>query len=357
MIKKKSNIGYVQSVIDKILKVRNFAKIQSVLFIEKDGGIGRKLANLIKILSACSFFLIFSTCTSFPSSVNQKKVNAEKFISSLPAEEKFLLEHFFRCLIQEDAIGYSLIHSKPMSFFSYLQPKALSISPYEIAPINKMDLFIDGFNPQNAVFHKGFEIWKKYQHLYCGNNIVFDFYADEEELSFRKVIVFNRKLLLPLFEKHISRFQQIDSSLKDSESIFNALRNDERFKKKFYCSTALVGICLGYGERNAVLFEKMIRYFTALGFYGFTLQSLEHQKAIKNDLAVLNASFNGVLNSHHSKRMLFSFGPSFRVDKEHAETLLLKEKYTEASKALVHFYDNEKSFLENTLHLLIEENN
>ena len=306
------------------------------------------------ILLTIIFFVLFSTCTSVYFS-SLKKLSAKKFLASLPEEERFLLEYFFRCLIQEDAIGYNLIHAKPMSFFSYLQPKAtLALSSDEITPVDRLECFIEGFNPKWAIFHKGFERWKKYEHLFSKNNIFFNFYGEERDLSFRQVVVLNKKLLLPLFDKHMSRIRKIDPSLRDSQSIFHSLLYDEKFKRKFYSSTALAGICLGYGEKNAVLFEKMVAYFTSLGLYGFTLQSLEHQRIIKDKLASLQASFSGVLQSHYSKRLLFSWGPSFRVDNTLMETQLLKEKYMQASKELVHFYSNTNSFLENTLCLLIE---
>lgn len=310
--------------------------------------------SMKKILFIFPFFASFLACAFMPPP-HQEKTNVRNFLSSLPEEERILLDYFFRCLIQEDVIGYTLIHTKPMSFFSCLKPKMhISASPYEVAPLPRMKCLFEGFKSRYAMFHRGFEIWKRYEHLFCKKNIFFGDYEAEGDLSYGKVIIFNKKLLLPLINKHIIRFQEIDPSLKDPQSIFKALLKDEKFKEKFHSSTALVGICLGYGERNAVLFEKMIKHFSALGLYGMTLHSLEYQKAIKNELSSLKASFNGILQSHDSKKMLFSFGPSFRVDDTHPETHLLEKKYLQASKTLPQFYSNSKSFLENTLCLLIE---
>ena len=85
------------------------------------------------------------------------QTNVRKFLRSLPLEERFLLDHFFRCLIQEDAVGYVLLGGKPMSFHSYLKPKTL-VHPYRCDPVQQFELFFDGFDDKDALFHKGWEI-------------------------------------------------------------------------------------------------------------------------------------------------------------------------------------------------------
>jgi hypothetical protein len=313
------------------------------------------LVRMRRIIFTISLLLIFPYC-SLPPLSSPKKTKVQKFLSELSKDEKFLLEYFFRCLIQEDAIGYSLINAKPMSFFSYIQPKIITLQPHEATPVSTIEFFSDGFTPRYAIFHKGFEIWKKYEYLFCGNNIVFDYYEEEGILSFRKVVVLNKRLLLPLFEQHLQNFQRIDGSLKDSNCVFKALIGNEKFKRKFHSSTALVGICLGYGEKNARLFEEMVHIFSSQGLYGFRLgipSPPEHQKALEEKLAALQATFNGVCNSHKSKKFQFSWGPSFRADFTDPETHLLREKYMNASKTLSHHYENKSSFLEKTLDLII----
>ncbi len=313
------------------------------------------MKNIIFIIF---FALTFSQCSHSPL-LNQKKVEVEKFLSALSAEEKFFLEYFFRSLIQEDVIGYSLIHAKPMSFFDYLQPKTISLQPHEATPLSIIEIFFEGFIPSSAIFHEGFKVWKKYEHLFCCNNIFFDFHRAESTLSHRKVIVLNRQLLLPVFERYLPHFQRINSSLKDADSVFKALLSDEGFKEKFYSSTALVGVCLGYGEKSALLFESMVDLLSLQGLYGFTLRmqsSPKFHKAIKKKMDAILA-ISGPFKSHKSKKFLFSWGPSFRADSTDPEIPLLQEKYLEGSKALSLFYGKRNSFLEKTLNLIIAADN
>lgn len=305
----------------------------------------RKIAFIIS-------WIFCVACTSV-SSKGEKKTDAKSFLSGLSSEDKFLLEYFFRCLVQEDAIGYSLIHEKPMGFFSYLHPKSISTPSNEIQPISRIHCFIEGFDPRHVLFQKGFEIWEKHKNSFCKKNLYFDFFSSEGVFSHRKVIVINKKLILPLLDKHKKEIQKLAPSLNNPDSIFRALLNDEKFKQKFYASTMLTGICLGYGERNAKLFNKMVHYLDVLGVYGFSLYSLSFQNKIEEKLKALKAS-TSIFGSQVSKKMRFSFGSSFRADFADAETQFLMEKYRNASKKLSQKYSNPNTFLENTLNLLLE---
>ena len=57
-----------------------------------------------------------------------------------------------------------------MSFYSYLKPK-LIVNSYRLNSLDRLDLFFEGFDDENTLFHKGLETWKKYEHLFCGKNI------------------------------------------------------------------------------------------------------------------------------------------------------------------------------------------
>jgi hypothetical protein len=152
------------------------------------------------------------------------QIDMDEFLSSLPSEEWFLLEFFFRCLIQEDVIGYTLLGGKPMSFYSYLKPKTV-ISDLAIHPIDRIDCFFDGIDDRYAFFHKGLEIWDKYKDLFCGKNIFFDVVEQDHELHYVKVIVFNKHLMLDIFENHFHKFIKFNCSAKNKEHLFWGVTN------------------------------------------------------------------------------------------------------------------------------------
>ena len=299
--------------------------------------------------------IIISGCTyeSKQGGSLKKQPNAKELISLIPPEERFVLEYFFRCLIQEDTVGYVLLGGKPMSFYSYLQPKIIVDPSLQSDPVKQLDLLFDGFDDKDALFHRGWEIWKKYEHYFCGENMFFDAFEEDMDLHSMKVIVINKHLILPLLEQYFDKFTSLDSSLKDKESLFGALLHDHKFKEKFYSHHNLVGICVGYGERNAMLFQKMLKLFASMGWLGFTLAAPppDRLKNLEEEWSVLRQSFHVGVKDHVSRRLLFHFGVGFRAEFSNPETLALQKKYTKYHKKITHTYDR-ANFLEKTLELI-----
>jgi hypothetical protein len=301
------------------------------------------------------FFLLFSFgCTSNPHYEKKivRQTDVKKFLSSLSSDERFLLDFFFRCLIQDDAIGYVLLGGKPMSFYSYFKPKVI-IDSSRIRPLDRMELFFTGIDEDNVLFHKGLETWKKYECLFCGKNIFFDVFEQDEELHFVQVSVFNKRIMEPLLDRYFHKVGVLDRSIEDKNSLFNLLLCDQEFKERFYSREDLLGICLGYGEKNAELFQKMVNLLTSMGRVGFTLEkpSPERLKNLHNELAALEKVFTGGMNSRVSRRFFFNIGLGFRVNFADPETLFLKKKYAELHKKLTQTYES-AAFLEKTLELI-----
>ena len=124
-------------------------------------------------IRTCFLVIVVSSLIGCTSSQHEK-TDIKTFISSLSTDERFFLDFFFRSLIQEDVIGYTLLGGKPMSFYSYLKPKMTTDSPSSFYPLNPIVFLSMKLAEDNALFHKGFEIWKKYENRFCGNNIYFD---------------------------------------------------------------------------------------------------------------------------------------------------------------------------------------
>jgi len=93
-----------------------------------------------------------------------------------------------------------------MSFYSYLRPKILVASRLTSEPLERLDLLFNGFDDKDALFHRGWEIWKRYEHYFCGENIFFDVFEEDRDLHSMKVIVINKHLILPLLEQYFNKF-------------------------------------------------------------------------------------------------------------------------------------------------------
>lgn len=305
----------------------------------------------------CIFLFVFLlACTSHPLHCNNQhdtgnSLDIRKFLTGISFEERLVLDYFFRALIQQDSIGYVLLEGKPMSFYSYIKPK-LMLPAFQSEPAYELDLFFEGFNPHGTLFEKGLEVWKKYEHYFCGENIFFDVFEQDAELHFVKFVVINKRLVLSQFDHYFDKFKRLDPSLLDKESLFEALLHNQKFKERFYDSDDLMGICLGYGERNAALFKKRASILSALGRLGFTLKKLtpERRKSLKKDCDLLEKSLSS-FRDHDSRKFLFNLGLGFCADFTDPETHVLQKKYRHLHKTLPRLYVG-KDFLEETLHLI-----
>lgn len=303
-----------------------------------------------KIIKFIFVFIFFIASTLQSSQYNSKK-EIRNFLSKVSLKERLLLEYFFRCLIQKDSIGYVLLEGKPMSFYSYIKPKRI-LPAFASTPFDEIDLFFLGFDPRETLFEKGLEIWKKYEHCFCGKNIYFDVIEQDRELHYVKVAVINKRLMLSQFERYFQKFKRLDLAIKDKETLFEALLHNQRFKERFYTSDYLMGICLGYGEGNASLFQTMSSNLSSLGKFGFTLKkpNAKHRKSLEKECSFLENSLLG-FKDHDSRKFLFNLGVGFRADFTNPETHILQKKYRNLHKRLTLQYQG-KDFLEETLHLI-----
>lgn len=311
------------------------------------------ISKALKTIQLFLCLILIFGCTSGPR--EQKitdRVAIKKFLSSLPSEEYFVLDFFFRCLIQEDSIGYVLLGGKPMSFYSWLKPKII-INSSQIPPLDRIDLFFEGLDNRDAIFHKGLEVWKKYEHRFCGENIFFDVFEQDQELCFMQVSVFNKRLMLPLLDCHWHKFKNLDRSIKNKKSLFNMLLYDKKLKERFYSRNDLLGACLGYGEKNAELFQKMEELLTSMGKLDFILEkpSSDRLRNLEEELSVLQTSLSGKIHVPVSRKFCFNIGLGFRANFSDPETLFLQKKYAQLHKRLTQEYQG-RVFLEKTLELI-----
>lgn len=281
-----------------------------------------------------------------------QQTDLKQFLSNLPNEERYLLDFFFRCLIQDDAIGYVLLGGKPMAFYSCFQPKTI-IDSAQISPHDKVALFFSSMDEEGALFRKGMEIWKKYESLFSGTNVFFDVYEQTDELHLIQVSVINKCLMLPLLRHHFDKFKKLNDSIEDEESLFQSLLQDYLFKEKFYNRDDLLGICLGYGENNAVLFQKMNDLRNCLEQHEFLphKKSADRMQMLKAELSSVENVLRGRINPRKTRKFFFNIGLGFRANFSDPETIQLQRKYGELHKQLTREYDG-RSFLERTLELI-----
>ncbi len=300
----------------------------------------------------CTLFLCtLLGCSQSPQQKIRKDVR--KFLSSIPLKERHLLDYFFRRLIQDDTLGYVLLGSKPMTYYSYRKPKT-EIQLIRSDPFFEFELFLYGLHPSESLFDKGLNLWKKYENRFCGKNIFFNLLEENQEFHYVNLLVINKKLVLPLIHQHFSRFLSVDPTIQNEETFFTNFLTNEKLKNQFYSRNDLLGICLGFGEKNADLFDRMVKVHTAMGWLDFTLYvpSSEHRAQLEKEWDNIKNASGGVGKKIYvSHNFTFNSGVGFRADKTDPETVMLKKKYQDYRKILAQTYQG-ADFLEKTLELI-----
>ncbi len=275
---------------------------------------------------------------------------AHEFVSNLPLEERFQLDYFFRSIIQQDSAGYVILGGKPSSVYTFLKPQSTQLYEIRTNPIRKFKLFLSAFHFSNSWFGQGFKTWEKYKNLFCGDNILFESQEANEELHYINLFIINKSVLIKTIKIHPDKIKVSNSISNQEKNLFNKI-----VQQKFHEKQDVLGICLGYGRKNAELFQKFATLYERLGTKRFSpiLISPVQRKNMERELASIQKKLK-YSSSEEESSMPFQFvhDVGFRANLEDKGTLALIKKYKELKKILTQKYAH-NSFLEKTLELIM----
>lgn len=269
------------------------------------------------------------TLKQIKNSTNFKKI--QFIIEKIPSQDKESLNNLFRYLITFESIGYVLYGDKPMvwdSFFSgnfYLTLKKARI-----------------FN-----FNRSWEdylVWKKYQHFFSIENFIFRVFPSSYDSKYMSYLFINKKNVIKKIKTHFKVFKQKLGEAITPEIILSRLETkDKIIEEVFEGHEDLLGILLGFGVHNSLMYQKREN-----------LDRSEKGRA-PFDFAKIKKinQINLTYFDSEEEDGLFNFInlPCYVEDKDHAETVELRQKYKRLQKLLSAIY-SEGSFLELTLHAL-----
>jgi len=281
-------------------------------------------------------------------------IDITKILNAMPEDDREALEWFFRCLFH-DTFSYVLFGSKPMSISSFLKIEPSRPPIYRVADF--MDLSIGLASPVRLKMHRGWEVWKKYEHFFPSSNF---FLLENRDLECITIVMINKYFFLKKIEENIDDFKEVLGSQITPEKIFeDYLKANDVFKDVLNSHEGLLGTLLGYGRHNAQLFlrrnqiEKIIKsqefsstkqsFFPSKGFD--TLD--EEYRNINEKLVSFDTS--QIMDFNPLLIML----PGFAADQEASETQQLKIEYKKQYKNIMKRYKN-GDFLEITLRKFVQ---
>ncbi|CDZ81080.1 hypothetical protein BN1013_01608 [Candidatus Rubidus massiliensis] len=227
------------------------------------------------------------------------------------------LEKLFFSLIEGDNFGYTLFGDKPVSLGG-----AFVITPWQ----NFIEL-----GQTSELFWDCWKCWEKYKKNLKFTNYMFvieeDIINSDQSYLVKSIYFINKKELKKTIINHLDFFETILQKKIDPDIfIADIEKGKNSFSESINNNQALLGLCLGYGKQNSILFtiKDFILKEDALGYF------------------------------YIPKRLRRISSLGFRADLDSAETKLLIKKYEKWQGNLSEIYAN-GNFFEVSLKQLLAE--
>ena len=304
--------------------------------------------SINKIRTTALFLLItVALCfgTSFINSFH-KPIDVAKVLEALPQEDRESLEWLFRDFWDS---SYVLFGSKPMSICCMEK-----IDPYnpQISEVSDVMSSIGRLHLSNLARVKGWEVWKKYRHLFPSSKFVF---FENHNAKKPLIILINKQSFLKKIQENVDYFREMLLTDITAQKIFDdCLKSDDMFGHVLKNHDGLIGILLGYGKHNAQLFWRRNQIENANELTNLSLtkrlpapspgfSTLDEEYSYIN--AKLKPSNNLEVNDFNGLSLRL---PCFVADPQDPETQQLKVNYLKDYKKIVKLYQG-KDFLKTTL--------
>src|SRR5579862_783402 len=174
------------------------------------------LKKKISCLVLCVTGAIFPYYSFHPSS---EQAPHEKLLNSIDPEDRFYLDFYFRHLMLQDPLSYVLFGDKPMGLSAFSNPSSFSIN----------QVLSDNFN-KSLLLRKGFELHKKYLHLFSSKNFLFIF---KETDNYIEIALVNRKNFLKVTKTAAKDFQAVLGNEFSGEKILEEfIKEKERSEER-----------------------------------------------------------------------------------------------------------------------------
>lgn len=293
------------------------------------------LALLPCVLIGIAFALFFSTTDPLA-----------KALRTIPKEDRESLEWFFRHFGES---AYVLFGDKPMAFCGVQR-----VEPYK-PDVSKVYDFMDSIcrlHLENMVQMKGWETWKKYNHLFSSAQFAF---LENNSPDGATIVLINKQAFLKQIEDNIDYFKEVLGKGVTSQQILaDCLQSQDLLKDVLQNHEGLIGVLLGFGRSNAHLFfrRSQLNNDVASQRFSITKRTLSPSNGFAtigdemNDISGRLASFDASEVDDFNPILLSL--PQFVADNHSPETKRLKAGYTQQYKKIIQAY-KKGDFLEVTL--------
>jgi hypothetical protein len=249
----------------------------------------------------------------------------------MPKEDRENLEWFFRGFWES---SYVLFGTKPMAFDRIKDPRHAHV-------VHIFDFMesITHCRPSAQVEIKGWEVWRKYKHLFQSSNFIL---LENREADWTTIFLINKQVFLQKVRENLDCFQEIlGSNITPEQVLDDCLKSKDLIKDALKGHDGLLGILLGFGRHNAYLYWRGNQIKPWDDAPPKSLTTSPGFSTLEEEYAHIDARLTGFLNLLINDFNPFLLDlPEFRADQNHPETEQLKKEYFETYKKIIKLYEN-----------------
>lgn len=274
-------------------------------------------------------FLLFSVCLAL-------SIRAD--ITHIPRHDLKNIKYLFKDLIDEHGYAYTIFGSKPMSLADFCLE-----SPTNLPFYRKLRSKFLMFKRKSSL-----NSWYKYRGEFDLKDFIF---LDEEKewIDCLVLVLINKKNMLRVLREHSSIFKEELGEKFTPESFLEKLEKREvSIATAINDSQQLMGIMLGYGVRNATLFQDRCVFKKAKSQR--EKNSLPEDETITKHLADIEAQC-GDFSEFEADAIIPPL--YFLADVSHPETIRLKKTY-EDDRQKIETLMKKPNFMDKVLQRLVE---
>lgn len=246
--------------------------------------------------------------------------SANADICNIPKHDLKNVKYLFESLVDDHDYSYTIFGSKPMSLADF----CLEV------PHGRP--FYRWIRSQFLMFKRkaSLKAWYKYRQEFDFKDFIF---LDEEKdlIDCLVLILINKKNMLHVLHEHESVFKEELGDSFTPEAFLEKLEKREiSIAKATHDSQKLLGIMLGYGVRNATIFQE--RYDLMHAIAKRKKENLPEDEMLKQKLATLESQIDcfSELDADAIIHPLY-----FVADLSHPETISLKKKYEQERQQII----------------------
>jgi hypothetical protein len=262
-------------------------------------------------------------------------------LALLSEQDRSVMEQFFRKVIAQDGVGYTLFGDKPISLTGYFDP----------VPTENWQR-----TRGNTIVKSGWETWKRCYSQFAIKNYLFFEEPSDIEPDLKIVTLVNKQAFIDTVNAHREIFEQVLGGKVTGQELLAKLENHETdLFNLLQCHEGLYGILLGYGKKNAFLFQRRMdlniynphpQFSLSSGVCGKEYCSLQEEISfLRDDLQVV--AQNDLLSPIDL--------PIFLGVRESEESVALINQYHAVRKQLNTIF-HQKEFLKQVFEQLMAEN-